>query len=355
MKAALWHGRRDIRYEEFPDPPAPGEDELTIQVEWCGISETDMKEYAAGPIHVPVDRPHPLTGVKAPMILGHEIVGVVSAVGSEVIDVLEGDRVAPDGAVFCGTCSYCQKHLVHLCDKLALVGRMTHGGFAQYVNVPAEMCLKLPKTVAAEVGAFADLTALAVRAARLAPVEVGHTVAIVGASILGLLCVQVVKLKGASKIVVVESDANRRELAVQLGATGVIDPQPRNPVRAVMKTTGGGADVVIETSGNADAVALAPALARKAGCVVMTSLQNEPAPVDAVAIARNELAVKGAFWHVYDEDFSDAVALLGLGKIQVDPLISARIPLRNLISKGMEELPDNPGDYLRILVSPELE
>ena len=161
MLAAVWHGRRDIRVEEFPDPPSPGKKEVKIRVEWAGICGTDLEEYCFGPLYIPVDRPNPITGRKAPMILGHEFVGTVIEKGSAVTEFKIGDRITPDTALFCGECYYCKRNLVHFCDKLALLGLMTDGGFAQYVNAPTYMCYKLPANVAPELGALAEPTAVA--------------------------------------------------------------------------------------------------------------------------------------------------------------------------------------------------
>ncbi len=193
MKAAVWYRRRDIRIEEFADPPTPVENEVKIQVRWCGICGTDLEEYMHGPFFIPVGKPDPLTGRMAPMILGHEFVGTVVEIGSGVSDLNIGDVVSPDTLIHCGKCYWCQRHFVNRCENLAILGLTTDGGLAEYVNVPCYMCFKLPERVSPEVGALAEPTSVAVRANRRVRTSCGETVAVVGAGTIGLLCLQVAR------------------------------------------------------------------------------------------------------------------------------------------------------------------
>jgi (R,R)-butanediol dehydrogenase/meso-butanediol dehydrogenase/diacetyl reductase len=353
MKAAVWHGRRDIRVEEFPDPPPPGEDEIKIRVEWCGLCGTDLEEYIYGPLYIPVDEPNPLTGVQAPMILGHEFVGTVVEVGHGVTGFGVGDVVTPDTLIHCGECYWCKRHLVHQCENLAILGLMTHGGFAEYVNAPTYMCFHLPPGVSPEVGVLGEPASVAIRANRQARTSFGDTVAVVGAGTIGLLCLQTALLAGASEVYVVEVEASRRDLAVKMGAAGVFDPMVIDTVRAIKEVTGGrGVDVVLEAGGNAKTMALAPQLACKRGRVVLLSLTNEPVSINFFPLVCDEIELIGSFSHVYDEDFASAVKLLGDGRIDAKPLITGRIALDDIVDKGLEELLRNRAGNLKILVSP---
>lgn len=356
MKALVWHGRRDIRIEQLPDPPSPLENQIRIKVDWCGICGTDLEEFAHGPMYIPVDLPNELTGRKAPIILGHEFVGTVVEVGPGVSGFRYGDRVAPDTLLFCGNCWFCQRHLVHHCRKLAILGLMTDGGCAEYVNVPEYMCFKLPGTMPPENGALAEPTAVAVRAVRTGGVKLGDTVAVVGGGTIGLLCLQVALLSGAARVFVVEPHENRRRLACKLGAKQAIDPMAANPQEALMDLTGGeGADVVLECGGNQATMSVAPLLARPQGVVVITGLHNEPVGIDLFSLVRREVTIKGSFSHIYDHDFSEAVALLGAGQVLAAPLISARISIDEAIEKGFEKLLRNRGEDLKVLISPRSE
>jgi (R,R)-butanediol dehydrogenase/meso-butanediol dehydrogenase/diacetyl reductase len=354
MKAAVWHARRDIRIEDFPDPPAPAEKQIKIKVDWCGICGTDLEEYVYGPLYIPVAKPDELTGRQAPLVIGHEFVGTIVEVGPHVTGFTVGERVAPDTLLFCGECWACKQHLVHQCQKLSILGLMTDGGCAEYANVPTYMCFKLPPNVPSEAGALAEPAAVAVRAVRTAGVGLGDTVAVVGGGTIGLLCLQVALVAGASAVHVIELEEKRRNLARHLGATLTVDPLATDPVEAIMESTRGrGADVVIEAGGNEKTMSLAPQLARPQGTVVIVGLHNEPVRINLFPVVCREISIRGSFSHIYDVDFSEAVALLGAGKLQADPLITARLGIDDLVEHGLEELLRNKAEHLKILISPQ--
>ncbi len=355
MKAAVWHNRLDIRVEEFPDPPAPRDDEITIKVSWCGICGTDVEEYLYGPLFIPVGTPNPMTGRMAPMVMGHEFVGTVAAVGKAVTDLKIGDVVAPDTLIHCGECYWCQRHEVHRCEKLAILGLTTDGGLAEYVNAPRYMCFKLPPGVPEHVGALAEPASVAVRANRRGRTGPGDIVCVVGAGAVGLFCLQVARISGASQVYVLETQPNRLAVAEQMGATAAFNPLTVDPVEAIKQVTGGrGADVVIEAGGVEKTMLLAPYLARKGGCVVFLGQHNEPAPFNFFPLVVNEWELIGSFSHIYDEDFSAAVAFLGDGRINGEPLITGRIRLDDLVEKGLKQLIEHKSENLKILVSPQL-
>lgn len=129
MRAARWHGRRDVRVEDVP-VPAIGPGELLLRVHWCGICGTDVEEYRDGPAVIPVDRPNAITGQRAPVTLGHEFAGTVAAAAPDVERFKVGDRVAPDVCLFCGECHYCRRHEYALCESWATIGFHADGGLA---------------------------------------------------------------------------------------------------------------------------------------------------------------------------------------------------------------------------------
>jgi (R,R)-butanediol dehydrogenase/meso-butanediol dehydrogenase/diacetyl reductase len=230
---------------------------------------------------------------------------------------------------------------------------MTNGGLAEYVNAPSYMCFKLPPGVPPDVGALAEPTAVAVRAFRRGRIACGETVAVIGAGTIGLLSLAVARISGASAVYVVEPARNRRAVAYQLGATEAIDPNDEDPIEFIRRRTSGlGADLVIEAGGNQKTMLMAPQVARKGGRVVFLGQHNEPAPYNFFSLVHNELELIGSFSHVYDEDFRAAVGFLGDGRINAEPLITARIALDDLIEKGLNELLENKTRNLKILVSP---
>ncbi|NJN84564.1 MAG: alcohol dehydrogenase catalytic domain-containing protein, partial [Caldilineaceae bacterium] len=224
MQAAVWYARNDIRIETAPDPRPPGPHEMIIKVGACGICGTDLEEYRAGPLFIPVDEPNPLTGSQAPLILGHEFAGEVIEVGNAVSAYRPGDRIAPDVLITCGECYWCQRHQVTLCDKLAALGLMGDGGLADYCVVPTHMCIRLPNGLSYDHAAMAEPLSVAVRAVRKGRLTAGESVAIFGGGTIGLFCLQAARAAGAGDIFVIEPLANRRALAKELGANEVIDP-----------------------------------------------------------------------------------------------------------------------------------
>jgi (R,R)-butanediol dehydrogenase / meso-butanediol dehydrogenase / diacetyl reductase len=353
MKAAVWHKRHDIRVESFPDPGPPAHDAVRVQVTWCGICGTDLEEYLRGPLFIPADKPNPLTGRTAPMVLGHEFVGVVAEVGSAVDGLKIGDHVAVDTLLHCGECFFCRQHLVQLCEKLAIMGLSTDGGLAEFVNAPRYMCFKYPATLRDDHAALAEPASVAVGAVRRGQLSAGETAVIIGAGAVGLLTLQVALAMGAQSVLVLEPAENRRRIAAQLGAIAVVNPETDDPIQAVHALTGGlGADVVFECAGTVTTMELAPLLARKRGRIVMVGLHDAPMSIRMLPVVVGEQEIIGSFSHVYDEDFGPAVELLSTGKINAEPLITARINLDDLVSRGLDELASSKSRHLKILVSP---
>ena len=180
--------------EEVPPPAPPGPGELQLQVRWCGICGTDLEEWLSGPVFIPAAAPHPLTGARAPLILGHEFAGVVVAVGAGVTEPSPGQRVAVDTIVSCGSCHWCQRGEVTRCPALGALGLHGDGGLAELCNAPARMCLPVPDTVADDAAALAEPLAVAVRALRRGGLRPGERVAVVGAGTVGLMAVQAAPL-----------------------------------------------------------------------------------------------------------------------------------------------------------------
>ncbi|TAK25520.1 MAG: 2,3-butanediol dehydrogenase [Chloroflexota bacterium] len=352
MKAARWHARDDIRVETVPDP-TPGPDDVVIRVAYCGICGTDLEEYREGPIWVPVAEPNPLTGKKAPVIMGHEFAGEVVAVGRNVRSFAIGDRVAPDVVLYCGACYWCRRHQVHLCEHMAALGLAGDGGLAEYCAVPAAMCERAPEGVSDAGAALAEPLAVAVRAVRRSRMALGESVAIVGAGAVGLLAMQAARAGGAGEVFVVERSPARKELARQLGASAVLDPTLDDVADELRRVTGGvGPDVVIECAGGPGTWVYATSLVRRGGRVVVIGLNSTPTPINVTqAIVAPEIEVIGSLAHVYDEDFRAAVRLLGDGRVRAEAIISHRIGLDRVVEDGFLRLETAKAETLKIVVN----
>ena len=352
MQAALWHARDDIRVETIPEPSAPGLGEIIIKVDACGICGTDLEEYRAGPLFIPVGEPHPLTGRQAPIVLGHEFAGEVVEVGSGVTALRPGDRVAPDVLIYCGACYWCRRHQVSLCEKMAALGLSGDGGLAEYCTAPVAMCVKLPNGMSYEHAALAEPLAVAVRAVRKGRVGLGDTVAIVGGGTIGLFALQAARVAGASAVYVVEPHAWRRDLALRLGADAAIDPREASAAEQLRAVTDIGPDIAIDASGVPAATLSAIDAVRRGGRVVIVALPIASTTINFMSIVNTEKEIIGSLSHIYDEDYAAAIRLLSDGRVQAEPLISDRIALADLLAKGLHRLEAQAADTLKILVRP---
>jgi (R,R)-butanediol dehydrogenase/meso-butanediol dehydrogenase/diacetyl reductase len=351
VKAAVWHGRRDVRVEEVPEPPSPPRGQVKVEVVWCGICGTDLHEYLGGPLYIPVDAPHPMTGAQAPIILGHELSGRVVEVGPGVTRIDVGDRVALCPIIGCQECEWCRSGAMGLCTSIAFLGSSWHGGgFARFVNVYDYMCYRLPPEVPYEVGALVEPFAATLRSVKRAEVRPGDTVAIIGSGPIGLMALQSARIARAGQVVAFEPAARRQALALECGASAVVDPVAQDPVAAIRDLTGGaGADVVIECAGLEATGVLAGRVARRRGRVVVMGVFERPAPLDYTDVVYGEKTVMGSMggYGVFDE----AIKAMAEGRFSGEPLITGRIGLEDLLD-GFEALIRHKEENVKILVSP---
>jgi threonine dehydrogenase-like Zn-dependent dehydrogenase len=181
-----------------------------------------------------------------------------------------------------------------------------------------------------------------VRALRRGRLAVGEHVAIVGGGPVGLMTLQAALASGAASVSLVEPIAERGTVGSALGATRVLGPAGAPELSA---------DLVIECSGNPNAIPTALAAARKAGRVVLVGLYGGPTSLSCLEIVTTEKELLGSFSHVYDEDFAAALALLGRGVVRAEPIISDRVPLAEAVERGLLALEREPDRHLKIVVS----
>src|SRR6185503_16213571 len=234
VKAAVLHGPRDLRVESAPTP-RPGPGEVLVRVRMSGLCGTDYRIWTG-------DRP-----VAYPLVLGHEFVGMVEAVGADVGRVRVGDRVAVEPNYSCGVCPLCHEGNRNLCLKRTAVGIDVDGCFAELASVPERCCWPAPSGVSDDDLMVTEPLAVVVRAVAKAGIRPGESAAVVGGGTLGLLALQVLKAHGA------------RDLGA--AATHALGDEP---LEAAASQFAGreGVDVVIETAGTAEAVAQSLAMVR---------------------------------------------------------------------------------------------
>jgi 2-desacetyl-2-hydroxyethyl bacteriochlorophyllide A dehydrogenase len=310
MRAARWHGRHDIRLDTVP-VPRPGPGEVLVRVERVGLCGSDLEEFQNGPVGIPA----------GPLILGHEIAGVV--VESADPRLPAGTAVVPDVVVGCGRCWWCARHEEGLCPRLSVRGQQQDGGLAEFMLADAATCIPVPAGLDLDVAAFAEPTAVAVRALRKAGDLAGTVVCVYGAGTVGQLVAQVALASGCAAVVAVDPVADRRRLA-----SGAIACAPEDAADEVATASSGrGADVVVECAGVPGAPAAALQLCRRGGTVVLVGFRPGEIALPWLDVVLGERTVVGSAAHLWDVDVAGAVALLHRGVIDPRPLHTATLPL----------------------------
>lgn len=349
MKAAVWYGRYDVRIKDVPEPK-PGEGEVKIKIHWCGICGTDLHEYIAGPIFLPVE-PHPLTGKKVPLIMGHEFSGEVAEVGKSVQGIEVGDIVVPWPGLTCGKCYWCKRGEPGLCQMLAARGLMVDGAFAEYVIVPSLTINKVPVGVPSDEAALTEPLAVGLHGLRKSGIKPGDNVVVVGAGTIGLSTIQAARISGARKVFAVEVLNARKELAMRLGADIVIDPTEANVLEEVQKETDGvGADIAFECVGIQETLNTTVDAIRRGGKAVILGVFEKPVEIGMTLAVAFEKQMIGSFGH--DFEFPSVLSYLKDGRMQAKPLITDKIELDDIVEQGFKELINSKERHIKILVSP---
>jgi L-iditol 2-dehydrogenase len=327
MKSAVYYGPGDIRVEERPEP-APADDNLILEVSCCAICGTDLKLATVGN-----PRCHP------PRIIGHEFVGRAVHVGAGVTGFVLGDRVTLATTLACGACPYCALGLGNLCPNSKPISYDFDGAFARFVAIPplalrGGNAFHVPVGVPDEAAALSEPLSCVINAQELAGVKDGDRVLILGGGPLGALHAEVAKAFGATEVMVVQRSEPRLSLLRRLADVTVVDGANEDVLALVQGKTGGlGADVVIVSAPARDAQEGALRYARKGGAIsLFASMPKDAADItlDSRAIHYGELRIVGAS-DSRPEHVATAVRLLRERKIDVDPIVTDRVPLDALL------------------------
>ncbi|MCL6547649.1 MAG: alcohol dehydrogenase catalytic domain-containing protein [Alicyclobacillus sp.] len=325
MKALVYHGPRQLSVERVPIPEI-GPRDVLVRVKNCGICGSDVHSYKAG------------FYIEPGQIMGHEFMGVVAAVGTEVEGIEEGERVTGFSAGVCGTCYWCQRGQHNLCPELFRnsTGYGRPGAFAEYVKienaVPGVSVHKLPDEIDDETGATVEPTSVGVLTAKLAGVQPGDKVVVLGAGMIGNVCLQACKAAGASFVGVSEVSPVRLEAARQVGADAVFDARTGDPIAWAKEVTGIGryhfnegamADVVVEAAGAPATIRQSLEMVRSGGTIAFVGLPEHDAPIDTTKIVHKAPKIVGCL----GGDFIQAIEWLRTGKIRTAPLITHRFSL----------------------------
>jgi len=318
---------RGLWLEEIADPEI-GINDVLVRVRYTGICGTD--------VHIYEWDDWARKTIPVPMAIGHEFVGEVVAVGSNVNDFFPGDIVSGEGHVVCGRCRNCLAGRRHLCAATQGVGVNRPGAFAELVALPMSNIWRHHPGVPLEVAAIFDPFGNAVHTALSFPV-LGEDVLITGAGPIGIMAIPVVRHAGARHVVVTDLNPFRLELARKMGATLAVDPREQ-PLREVQKQLGmsEGFDVGLEMSGNPQALRDMIANMSHGGKIAILGIPAAESPMDWRQVIFNMLTIKGIYGREMYETWYKMSVMLDSG-LDISPVITHRFPYDEF-EKGFEAM-----------------
>ena len=323
MKAVVLSAVNNLAIAEV-EKPKPGLKECLVKVLACGICGTDRHIY------------HGEYPSAKPVILGHEFGGVIEEVGSNS-KFKVGQVVSVDPNIVCGTCPDCVAERTAFCPDLTALGVNINGGLAEYVLTPDSQIYPVKADLNPLHLAFIEPLACSIRGLDLANLKGGEKVAVLGGGVIGLLVVQLAKLAGASEIVLITRQKFRRDVALKIGATRVIDPNGED-VNTVVTNM----DVVFECAGAVETFKQAQNISRRGGSVIVLGLtaSDVTLEVNPFNIVVNELRIQGSFLNPLTQ--ARAAELVESGKLNLDILISKVVDLAGV--QAILDAPPAEGD-----------
>ncbi len=319
MKALVLEEYNRFTYKEVPDP-VPGPADVLIEVKACAICGSDVHGSDGS------------TGRRIPsVIMGHEAAGLVKAVGSAVADYKPGDRVTFDSTVYCGSCYFCRRGEINLCDRRQVLGvscsdYKRDGAMAEYVVVPQHILYRLPDGVSYEQAAMVEPLAIALHAQRRANVQLNDTALVVGSGMIGLLLIQLLKIAGCGQIIAVDLQDDKLALAQKLGASAAFNPSKVDVAAQVKQLTQGrGADLAFEVVGLAASLQTALAAVKKGAALVLVGNLAPQADLPLQDVVTRQISLLGSCSSA--GEYPDCLDLIAQKKVDVDSFISALAPL----------------------------
>jgi L-iditol 2-dehydrogenase len=342
VRVAVYYNNHDVRVEEMPVPQI-GPGELLVRVEACGICGSDVMEWDRVP--------------RAPLVLGHEIAGVVVDVGEGLAGEFEkGERVTAAHHVPCNTCRYCLSGHHTVCETL----RRTHfdpGGFAEFLRLPAinvdRGVFRLPDEVSFEEACFTEPLACVLRGQRIARLQPGQSVLVIGSGIAGLIHVQLAVKLGASRVVATDITPYRLEAAKRFGADSTIHAEEDVPARLRQLNDGRLADLVVVCTGAPSALAQALNSVERGGTVLFFAATEPsvtlPIPVTKL-FYKNDITLTTSYAGSPD-DYATALELIRSRRVRFGEMITHRL---SLAETGLGfQLVAAAQDSMKVIIEPQ--
>ena len=307
---------------EIQDAPLPAcaDDQVLIEVRACGICGSDV---------------HGMDGStgrrRPPIIMGHEAAGVIAEAGKAVEGFKAGEPVTFDSTIYCGRCDFCRRGQINLCDNRRVLGVSCQqyrrdGAFAQFVTVPQHILYRLGDGLSFEQAAMVEALSVAVHAVERTRIHLNDTAVVVGAGMIGLLVIQVLRARGCGKVLAVDVDADRLALAMKLGADLAIEAEKCDVAAELAEATAGRwADVAFEVVGITQALATALGSLRKGGQLTLVGNLSPTVELPLQAAVTREITLNGSCASC--GEYGACLDMIAAGRVNVDALISAAVPL----------------------------
>ena len=340
MKAARLHGIGEKLRIDNVEVPQVGSNDVIVDIKASGICHSDIN-YRDGVSPVG----------KLPIILGHEIAGLISKTGERVKGVEEGDRVCVHYVRSCGNCSFCRTNRENFCEQYQMIGKDVDGGFAEYIKVPASNILKLPSTIPFEEGCILGCAvSTAYHALRRGRVRAGDTVVIYGVGGLGAQAIPLAKIFKAAKIIAVDISDEKLNLAKRLGADEVVNAATEDPAQRIEETTEGKlADLVLDFVGAAKVIEKEIHCVGKGGRMVLVGIGKDDLRVSPYkTIIGKEMELIGVNDHLRSE-LAQLIDLVGSGGMDLSTSITHRVHLDE-VNTGFKILEERIGNPIRVVV-----
>lgn len=351
MKAARYYDQKDIRIEDIPEPELkPGT--VAIDVAWCGICGTDLHEYLEGPIFVPPKgHPHPISGEEAPVTLGHEFSGTITALGEGVTGLEVGQNVIVEPYIIGEDVDTGEGSSYQLSENMNFIGLGGRGGGLSEKIVVEQRWVHPVGDIPLDEAALIEPLSVGHHAYVRSGASEGDVAIVGGAGPIGLLTAGVLKASGLTVYISELSEA-RKEMARTTGvADEVFDPREVDVAEKVRELTDGkGADVGFECSSVPVVLDMLIDAVKPGGVIVNVSIWGRKPEVDMPNLVLKEIDLRGTIG--YSNDHPATIKLVQEGKLDLSKFITGRIKLEELVDKGFDQLINNNEKHVKILVNP---
>jgi L-iditol 2-dehydrogenase len=343
MKALVLESYMNLQYEDVPSP-AISDQEVLVKVKAVGICGSDV---------------HGLDGSTGrripPIIMGHEASGVIEQAGAAVKNWKPGDRVTFDSTIYDPNDWYSKHGMYNLSDGRMVIGVSTeefkrNGAFAEFVAVPQHILYRIPENVSFTQAALVEPAAVAMHAINISPLQSSDVVIVLGAGMVGMFVIQLLKIKGCENIIAVDLDEHRLQLAKQLGALETFKPADTNlPKKVASLSDGRGADLAIEVVGISETISLAFDLMRKGATLTVVGNLSPTVQLPLQKLVTRQITVQGSC--AINGEYPAVLDLISAGKLNVKAILSAEAPL-NEGPSWFERLYKKEKDLMKVVLKP---